>query len=90
MLTLSENLTHSCKRRELTSELIKQMQAGTAALDQVTVEDWLQIAFIHAVDSGVIHLEQPVVYGGQLFNVHMCIDNIGPSQSLDDALDKVQ
>jgi hypothetical protein len=90
MLTLNENLTNCSKRRDLTSALIAQMQAGTAALDEITVQDWLQIAFIHALDSGVIHLEQPVVYGGQAFNIHMCIDNIGPSPSLDDALGSKQ
>lgn len=90
MMTLDKSLTSCSKRRGLTSELIAQMQAGTAALDQITVQDWLQIAFIHAIDSGIIHLEQPVVYGGQRFNVHMCIDNIGPSQSLDDALSSKQ
>jgi hypothetical protein len=66
------------------------MQNGTADLTEISMQEWLQIAFIHAIDSGVIHLDLPVVYGGQSYNVHMCIDSIGPSPSLDDALSNRQ
>jgi hypothetical protein len=66
------------------------MEHGTADLDGISVQEWLQVAFIHAIDTGILHLDVPVVYGGQSFNVHMCIDSVGPSPSLDDAMSNTQ
>lgn len=84
--TISEDRLDCPKRRALTAKLIARLESGTAPLDEISMSTWLQLAFLHCIDTGLIHLEQPVIYGGQHFNLHMCIDRIGPSYSLDDAV----
>lgn len=71
---------------ESTREILAAMMAGTLDLNEITMAEYLQITFIHAMNNGIIHIDQPVMYGGQLYSVHMCMNKVGPSASLDDAL----
>lgn len=85
-MKLDQSLTESCEVKELTRDLLEALRNGTADLNQITVAEWIQVAFVHAMSNGIIHIEQPIVYGGQLFNVHLCMNNVGPSASLDESL----
>lgn len=85
-MTLDPSLTKSSETQELTRELLRSMVAGTADLDQISVQEWIQVAFIHAMSRGVIDIDVPLVYGGQRFSIHMCINQIGPGEALDAAL----
>ena len=89
-MRLKPNLHKSSEIKESTRELLDSMLAGTADLSEISMEEYIQVAFVYAMSNNLIHIEQPVMYGGQHFNVHMCVSDIGPSPSLDDALGSTQ
>lgn len=76
----------SSPNMESTRDKINAIIDGTIDCDAITMGEYLQLAFLAAMNNDVLHIEQPVVYGGQHFNVHMCMSKVGPSPSLDDAL----
>lgn len=63
---------------------------GRMPLDNITVAEYLQLAVIHAMDNKLTHIDHGIVYGGQKYQLHFCMKNMGPSHSLDAALTEEQ
>jgi hypothetical protein len=84
------SLMLSSPHTESTREKIGALIDGTLDLDNTTMGEYMQLCFLAAMNNDILHVEQPFVYGGQWFNVHMCMSKVGPSPSLDDALSGTQ
>lgn len=89
--TFSENSKSYLSDTVSTRDKINALIDGKADLTQMTVAEYLQLSFIHALNSPMpLNLNQNVIYGGERYSMHYCIKKIGPSYSLDAALDQTQ
>ena len=80
----SMNITISPNR---TKEVVERLEAGKLA--GITMEEYLQVSFLSLMSGDEIHLEEKVMYGGNLFTLHACVSGVNPNQQVD-ALRKVQ
>lgn len=83
---LETNSLRSSENTESTRDKINAIIDGTLDPSTVTMAEYLQLCMIAAMNNDILHIEQPVIYGGQYYNVHMCMSKVGPSATLDDAL----
>ncbi len=63
--------------------------AGEADLSNITFEQYLQVSFLSLFDGLEIHNELKVIYKGNVFTLHACVNGVVPSQSVE-ALRKQQ
>lgn len=69
--------------RARTLEIIEGVEDGTIDLNKITMAEWLQVSFLAAVGDGdVIHVSQKMMYGGNLYTLHACVEQIVPNQQV--------
>lgn len=79
--SLEPNSTPS--ENDITSrEFLNALLDGRVDLDKVTMAEYMQIALLHALDNGIINLDLRLIYGGEVYNVHSCINKIDGSDAL--------
>lgn len=65
-----------------TEEILLGLENGTLDLTTITLAEYIQVSFLGLVSGSEVHIEQKVTYGGQVFNLHACVSEIRPMQSL--------
>ena len=66
-----------------TLEIIQGVEEGTIDLDKITMSEWLQVSFLAAVGDGdIVHVTQKMMYGGNLYSLHACVEQIVPNQQV--------
>ena len=62
--------------------LITGLRDGTLDLNTVSMAEYLQISFLTLMSGEEIHIEQKMVAGGNVFNLHACVSSVTPSQPM--------
>lgn len=66
-----------------TNYLMERLEDGTLDFNTVTMAEWLQISFLVSFHSGEpMHLSEEIMYGGNLFSLHACVEQIVPNQPM--------
>ena len=42
----------------------------------VLLDEFMQVSFLTLMHGDTVHIEVPVVYGGQLFELHACVSKV--------------
>lgn len=66
---------------ESTQELLDKLVAGELDLSEISFLEFLQLAFLHAMDSNIINVDKRIIYGSNVFNVHCCVNAIEPQDA---------
>lgn len=66
-----------------TQQLLDGLLEGRVDLSTLSLKEFLEISFLHAMSSNVININNKVMYGGNLFNIHCCVEGI---EALPDAV----
>ena len=63
-------------------EIVNGLADGTLDLTTVTLAEFVQVSFLRLVSFDETHLEQTIMYGGNVFKFHACVSEIQPMQSI--------
>ena len=66
---------------ERTQEIVKSLETGHG-LDQITMEEYLQVSFLSLMSEDEVHMEETIMYGGNLFTLHACVNQVNPGQQV--------
>jgi len=66
---------------ERTAEIIKALETGHG-LDKVTMEEYLQVSFLTLMSGDEVHSEERIMYGGNVFSLHVCVNQVAPGQQV--------
>lgn len=61
-------------------EIVQGINDATLDYATVTLEEWLQVSFLHLYHGEEVHIELPVVYGGAAFHLHACVEQVIPGE----------
>ena len=61
---------------------------ATNRLEGISLEEYLQVSFLTLMSGEEQHLEEKVMYGGNLFTLHACVSAVNPGQQIE-ALRKI-
>ena len=67
-------------------ELIQGINEYRINVADVTMEELLQVCFLQAMygdDDFDMNMNQTIMYGGNLFNIHVCLAQINPNQPVE-------
>lgn len=54
----------------------------------ISLEEYMQVSFLALMSGDESHIEEKVMYGGNLFQLHACVHQVNPGQQVE-ALRKV-
>lgn len=63
-------------------EIIDSINNGTVDATTVTLAEFMQVSFLELMynDEQPLDVNQHMMYGGNLFNIHVCVAQINPNQ----------
>ena len=59
-----------------TKDIAAGLEAGTLDFANVSMEEYLQVSFLMLYHGEEVHIEQKVMYGGGLYNLHACLSQV--------------
>lgn len=70
-------------------EILKSLDSGKIDCSKVTLEEFVQVSFLQLMfGTDETHLNQKLMYGGNLFNIHVCVAQINPAEKVDSLREK--
>jgi len=73
-------LTPSITSPEDACTIAEQIRDGKFDMNSISMAEWLQIAFLLLYHGELINIDQKVMYGGAMFNLHACLDSANPAE----------
>ena len=55
---------------------MEALKRGGSALETVTVAEWIQVSFLRLFNGQNTHIDEPVLYGENVFDLHACISKV--------------
>ena len=66
--------------------ILKAIEEGD--IEGVSFAEYLQVSFLALMSGEEVHMDQKIMYGGNLYTLHACVEQINPNQQVE-ALRKV-
>lgn len=63
-----------------TREILDRLEAGQ--IEGISLEEFMQVSFLSLMSGDEVHIEEKVMYGGNLFQLHACVNSVTPSQPI--------
>jgi len=73
-----------------TEHIIEGLKAGTLDFEKVTMAEWLQVSFLMLYHGQETQINQNIVYGGSVFNLHACVTSVHTTAGSLEELKRVQ
>ena len=61
---------------------------GTIDLTTISVAQWLHVSYLSLFAQKETHMEQAVVYEGNVYNLHLCVSGVVPPEAAEKLRDK--
>ena len=65
------------------------LESGTLEFATISLEEYLQVSFLMLYHGEEVHVEQKVVYGGGVYNLHACLALVHPPSAIAELRKKV-
>lgn len=85
-MTSKPSSTESSPVITSTAEALQEIVDGRADLDKVSVQEYLQLAMMYAMDNEITNVDRKVFYGGHMYMLHFCLTQVDPSPDMGKAL----
>ena len=66
---------------ERCAEIREGLLKGTIDLREVSLAQWIHVSYLTLFDKKETHLEQAIVYEGNVYNLHLCVSGVIPPAS---------
>jgi len=70
-----------------TDEILNAIERGE--YKGITLEEYMQVSFLTLMSGEEQHIEERIMYGGNLFNLHACVSQVNPGQQVSALRNKV-
>lgn len=64
-----------------TEQITKQLAANDVS--GISLEEYLQVSFLELMSAEEVHVEESIMYGGNLFLLHACVSQVNPNQPVE-------
>ena len=61
---------------------------GTIDLRTISVAQWIQVSYLNLFSQKETHMQQAIVYDGNVYNLHLCVSGVIPPASPDKLREK--
>ena len=61
---------------------------GTIDLRTISVAQWIQVSYLNLFSQKETHMQQAIVYDGNVYNLHLCVTGVVPPASPDKLREK--
>jgi hypothetical protein len=49
----------------------------------ISLEEYMQVSFLSLISGDEVHVEDKVVYGGNVFLLHACVSQVNPAEKVE-------
>ena len=78
----SEQSMNDILSNNRTEYIAEGLKEGTLDFNTITMAEWLQFSFLMLYHGEQPHIEQNVMYGGNVYTLHACVQGVTPNQPL--------
>jgi len=64
------------------NEITDGIEKGDIDFSTVTMRDWLDISFLMLYHGKEMHINENIMYGGNVYTLHSCIEQVVPNQQV--------
>ena len=65
---------------------VEGLESGKIDYSKVTVHEWMQVSFLMLVHGNELHIDQQVLYGGSVYQLHACVEKIDVASGVTEQL----